>query len=152
MFPRTNLGTGECLVSVLDEKGRPSPLVRCMMRAPVTRMDILTAKELKAQINGSDIHDDYAKEIDSESAYEILNDKIEKFQKQQEKRDKKENKVPKKTTKKSTKKNQSLAEKLSKNTMVRQVAREATRQVVRGVLGSLGIKTSSKTKSKTGWF
>ncbi len=143
----TNLGTGECLVSVLDEKGRPTPLVRCMMRAPVTRMDVLSDKELKAQIASSDIYDDYAKSIDRESAYEILNNKIEKLQKKQAKEDKKANKSTKKT---SSKKKESLVEKLSKNTMVRQMGREATRQVVRGVLGSFGIKTSSTRK--TGWF
>lgn len=145
----TNLGTGECLVSVLDEKGRPTPLVRSMMRAPITRMDVLTEKELKAQIKGSDIYDEYAKEIDRESAYEILNNKIEKLQKQQDKADKKEGKT-KKSTKTSKKKKEGLVEKLSKNTMIRQMGREATRQVVRGVLGSFGIKTSSKSKS--GWF
>ena len=38
----TSLGTGEALVSALDEKGRPTPLAATMMRAPMSRMDILT--------------------------------------------------------------------------------------------------------------
>ena len=43
----TSLGTGEALVSALDEKGRPTPLAATMMRAPMTRMDILIDEELK---------------------------------------------------------------------------------------------------------
>ena len=38
----TSLGIGEALVSALDEKGRPTPLATTMMRAPMSRMDILT--------------------------------------------------------------------------------------------------------------
>ena len=38
----TALGTGEALVSALNEKGRPTPLAATMMRAPMSRMDILT--------------------------------------------------------------------------------------------------------------
>ena len=43
----TSLGIGEALVSALDEKGRPTPLAATMMRAPMSRMDILTDKEIK---------------------------------------------------------------------------------------------------------
>ncbi|HEX5654526.1 MAG TPA: helicase HerA-like domain-containing protein, partial [Chitinophagaceae bacterium] len=39
----THLGTGEALVTILNEKGIPTPLVHCMLRAPQSRMDILSA-------------------------------------------------------------------------------------------------------------
>ena len=42
----TSLGIGEALVSALDEKGRPTPLAATMMRAPMSRMDVLTSSEL----------------------------------------------------------------------------------------------------------
>ncbi|MDC1506105.1 DUF853 domain-containing protein, partial [Winogradskyella sp.] len=41
----TSLGIGEALVSALDEKGKPTPLAATMMRAPMSRMDILTKAE-----------------------------------------------------------------------------------------------------------
>jgi DNA helicase HerA-like ATPase len=74
----TSLGIGEALVSALDEKGRPSPLAATLMRAPMSRMDILTPQELKALYNDSRLVYKYNEEIDRESAYEILNEKIKK--------------------------------------------------------------------------
>ncbi|PTX42054.1 hypothetical protein C8P64_2468 [Christiangramia gaetbulicola] len=73
----TALGIGEALVSALDEKGRPSPLVATMLRAPMSRMDVLTETELKQLIKESQLVSKYNEEIDRESAYEILNKKIE---------------------------------------------------------------------------
>ncbi|MBP0904424.1 helicase HerA-like domain-containing protein [Mariniflexile gromovii] len=73
----TSLGTGEALVSALDEKGRPTPLAATMMRAPMSRMDILTEEELKALNSKSKLVKKYNETIDRESAYELLNKKIE---------------------------------------------------------------------------
>ncbi|WP_108423731.1 helicase HerA-like domain-containing protein [Flagellimonas amoyensis] len=81
----TSLGTGEALVSVLDEKGRPTPLAATLMRAPMSRMDILTDDELKNVLDQSRLIKKYNEEIDRESAYEILNEKIEKAEKEAEK-------------------------------------------------------------------
>ncbi|WP_318342976.1 helicase HerA-like domain-containing protein [Flagellimonas baculiformis] len=81
----TSLGTGEALVSVLDEKGRPTPLAATLMRAPMSRMDILTDDELKNVLDQSKLIKKYNEEIDRESAYEILNEKIEKAEKEAEK-------------------------------------------------------------------
>jgi len=66
------------LISALDEKGRPTPLAATMLRAPMSRMDILTAKELKEVIGKSSLVKKYGAIIDRESAYEILTEKIEK--------------------------------------------------------------------------
>ncbi|MBJ6366924.1 helicase HerA-like domain-containing protein [Snuella sedimenti] len=76
----TSLGIGEALVSALDEKGRPTPLSATMMRAPMSRMDVLTASELSDLIEKSKLAKKYNETIDRESAYEILNDKIERAQ------------------------------------------------------------------------
>lgn len=73
----TSLGIGEALVSALDEKGRPTPLAATMMRAPMSRMDILTDAELRTLISQSQLARKYNKTIDRESAYEMLNEKIE---------------------------------------------------------------------------
>lgn len=75
----TQLGIGEAFVSVLNEKGIPTPLARTMLRAPMSRMDILTKKELKNVINNSRLFYKYNEDLDRESAYELLNKKIEKI-------------------------------------------------------------------------
>ena len=72
----TSLGIGEALVTALNEKGIPTPLVATMMRAPMSRMDILTSDEIEAINSKSKLVKKYIEEIDRESAYEILNKKI----------------------------------------------------------------------------
>ncbi len=74
----TSLGIGEALISALDEKGRPTPLAATMLRAPMSRMDILSDSELKDVLKKSKLIPKYNEEIDRESAYELLNEKIEK--------------------------------------------------------------------------
>ncbi|GGW78122.1 helicase HerA-like domain-containing protein [Salegentibacter mishustinae] len=73
----TSLGIGEALVSALDEKGRPSALAATMLRAPMSRMDILSDSELEELMFQSKLRSKYNEEIDRESAYELLNKKIE---------------------------------------------------------------------------
>ena len=80
----TSLGIGEAFVTALNEKGIPTPLAATMMRAPMSRMDILTDTEI-TEINGkSKLVRKYAEEIDRESAYEILTKKIEEATQQAE--------------------------------------------------------------------
>ncbi|WP_029037168.1 helicase HerA-like domain-containing protein [Salinimicrobium xinjiangense] len=74
----TSLGIGEALVTALDEKGRPTPLAATMLRAPMSRMDILTKEELKELTANSALIAKYNQEIDRESAYEILTGKIDR--------------------------------------------------------------------------
>ncbi len=74
----TSLGIGEALVSALDEKGRPTPLAATMMRAPMSRMDVLTEIELSNLLSKSQLAKKYNKTVDRESAYELLNEKIAK--------------------------------------------------------------------------
>jgi DNA helicase HerA-like ATPase len=103
----TELGIGEAFVSVLDEKGRPTPLAATMMRAPMSRMDILTEKELKQVLDNSRIASKYNEDIDRESAYEILNKKIETITKHEREREKEKEKEKSRSrsTRKSTRMN-----------------------------------------------
>jgi len=89
----TSLGTGEALVSALDEKGRPTPLAATMMRAPMSRMDVLSESELKEVLDQSKLIKKYNEEIDRESAYEILNAKMERAEKEAEKEREKEKSI-----------------------------------------------------------
>ena len=121
----TKLGIGEAFVSVLDEKGRPTPLAATMMRAPMSRMDILTDSELKELIQDSNLAYKYNETIDRESAYELLSDKIEKIHKNAEKEKTKKTKAKShRSTRKSTRMNPVL-----------KVVTSAT--FIRGVLGIL---------------
>jgi len=91
----TSLGIGEALVTALNEKGIPTPLVACMMRAPESRMDILTESEISKINSTSKLVEKYQEEIDRESAYEMLTKKIEEIseevaEKEEEKRASKE--------------------------------------------------------------
>jgi DNA helicase HerA-like ATPase len=72
----TTLGTGEALVTLLNEKGAPTPLVHTMMIPPASRMDILSETEVSDLLGRSKLRVRYEKTIDSESAYEILNAKL----------------------------------------------------------------------------
>ena len=123
----TQLGIGEAFISVLNEKGRPTPLAATMMRAPMSRMDVLTEKELKQLIENSRLFYKYNEEIDRESAYEILSEKIEEINKKEHVEEKKKavSKSSRSTsTRKSTRMNPIL-----------KVVTSAT--FIRGVLGIL---------------
>lgn len=123
----TNMGTGEAFVTVLDEKGRPTPLAVTMMRAPQSRMDVLTSDELDDLIRSSRLVDKYNEVVDRESAYEILSRKIDHIQeeKEDEEREKSRGKEYRQTsTRRSTRQNPIL-----------KVVTSAT--FIRGVLGIL---------------
>jgi DNA helicase HerA-like ATPase len=72
----TSLGIGEAFVTALSEKGIPTPLVATMMRAPTSRMDILTDTEISEINSTSRLVKKYNEEIDRDSAYEMLTKKI----------------------------------------------------------------------------
>lgn len=76
----TSLGIGEAFVTALSEKGIPTPLVATMMRAPMSRMDILTDTEIEEINAKSKLVKKYSEVLDRESAYEMLNKKIESAQ------------------------------------------------------------------------
>lgn len=76
----TSLGIGEALITALSEKGMPTPLASTMLRAPMSRMDILAQNEIDTINSSSDLVKKYSRAIDRESAYEILNKKIENME------------------------------------------------------------------------
>ena len=125
----TSLGTGEAFVTALDSKGRPTPLVATMMRAPMSRMDILTYTEIKALLDKSALKTKYNEVIDRESAYEILNAKIANEAPKED--------APKKTETKSTAapKTSSAPKKSTAQNPIIKMLTSAT--FVRGVFGVL---------------
>jgi len=126
----TSLGIGEALITVLDEKGRPTPLAATMLRAPMSRMDVLTNTELNAVIKNSGLVDKYNETLDRESAYEILNEKIEKAEEEAKKEDARTKKEKARPSQRTTKRRAS-----TRQNPVIKVLTSAT--FIRGVLGVL---------------
>lgn len=79
----TNLGIGEALVTALNEKGIPTPLAATIMRAPMSRMDVLSENEIAEINSNSKLVKKYSEVVDRESAYEMLNKKIQGIESEQ---------------------------------------------------------------------
>jgi DNA helicase HerA-like ATPase len=129
----TQLGIGEALVTMLNEKGIPTPLVHCMLRPPQSRMDILTEAEIDALVSRSKIAAKYNKIVDSESAYEILNEKLNEAAKEDEQI--KQRKVEEKAEKRPTKDDKGFFD----DPIVKSMTRTAGNTIVRSLLGVLGL-------------
>jgi DNA helicase HerA-like ATPase len=73
----TELGKGEALVSFLEGNGVPSMVERTMIRPPSARIGPVTPAERKAVIDKSPMKGKYDTPVDSESAYEILQKRMQ---------------------------------------------------------------------------
>ena len=138
----TQLGIGEALVTLLNEKGIPTPLAHVMMCTPRSRMDVLTETEIDTLVNNSKLASKYNKVINSESAYEMLTEKLEEAA---------ENSVVKKSKAAIEKEEKSTFEKVADNTIVKSMLRQAGNTIVRSLLGSLGLGGTTRKRSKS-WF
>jgi len=133
----TSLGIGEALVSALDEKGRPTPLAATMLRAPMSRMDVLTNSELKTLIDNSELVKKYSETIDRESAYELLNKKIKSAEAAELKEEEKKRKLKEKekAEKEKAKQSKSSRRRSTRQNPVVKVLTSAT--FIRAVFGIL---------------
>lgn len=68
----TGLGTGEAVITVLSERGAPTPVAATRLRAPESLMGPIDAAALEAAVKGSPLYGRYAEAVDRESAYEKL--------------------------------------------------------------------------------
>jgi DNA helicase HerA-like ATPase len=130
----TSLGIGEALVSALDEKGKPTPLAATMMQAPMSRMDILTESELDSLLTGSKLARKYNKEIDRNSAYEMLNKKIEQAEAEEAKQKAKEEQEALKKAESKRRTSSSRRRSTRQNPIVKVLSSPT---VIRSVLGIL---------------
>jgi DNA helicase HerA-like ATPase len=147
----TELGVGEALVSMLDEKGRPHIVERAFIVPPQAQIGPITEAERKTIIQSSLLAGHYEKAIDRESAYEIIKGRTE--EKQTEAAQKAEKPAEEKGglldgLLGGNNRRQSAGEALVKS-VVRTVGAELGRQLVRGVLGSLmGGSTSTRSRRR----
>ena len=72
----TELGVGEALVSLLDEKGRPAVVERAFVIPPGSRLGPVSADERDRTIRDSALSGVYDKAVDRESAYERLTQRV----------------------------------------------------------------------------
>ncbi len=68
----TTLGTGEALVSMLEDKGVPGMVERTLVRPPSSRLGPITEEERQRVLQLSPVANQYDVDEDRESAYEIL--------------------------------------------------------------------------------
>ncbi|HEY0299465.1 MAG TPA: helicase HerA-like domain-containing protein [Arachidicoccus sp.] len=122
----TAMGIGEALVTLLNEKGIPTPLVHTMLCSPRSRMDILTDTEIDNVIAQSKLIGKYNNAIDVQSAYEILTEKL--------------NQAAAQNTNAPTQKSSGgfLNNPIIKS-VVRTAAVTATGYIARSILGALGL-------------
>ena len=72
----TALGTGEAIVTVMSERGAPTPVAWTMLRAPRSRMAPADAAAITAAVSGSPLQAEYGQAVDRDSAYERLAAKL----------------------------------------------------------------------------
>jgi len=72
----TSLGIGEAIVTVLSERGAPTPVAWARLRAPRSLMGAIGAEAITAAAQGSQLYGKYGQTVDRESAYEKLTAKM----------------------------------------------------------------------------
>ena len=117
----TSLGIGEALLTAIDEKGSPTPLVQCMVRTPESRMGALNQIEEEQVLHQSMLNLKYQNRLDRESAKEILQ----------------RNQQAKFTASETE---PSMIETLSKNPIVKQVTRDVVRKLTQMAFSLLKSK------------
>ncbi len=126
----TALGIGEALVSALDAKGQPTPLVQCMIRAPESRMGVITDNELQQVVSTSTLYPRYHIKQTAHSAKDILANQAVTADETESPPATKEN--PSRTF--------VWISAITKNTLFRQVIRQLIRDWTRAIMSALGIK------------
>ncbi|KYP16437.1 helicase HerA-like domain-containing protein [Flavihumibacter sp. CACIAM 22H1] len=146
----TQLGIGEAMVTLLNEKGIPTPLAHVLLISPRSRMDILTEQEIGDLVSASKLVKKYNQAIDSESAYELLTAKLEEAAglEAAEEAKKQAEKEANKSNGSRPKEEKSVFEKMLNSSAGRQATRTLTSTITRTLLGALGLGgRSSKKKS-----
>ncbi|GAA0470709.1 MULTISPECIES: helicase HerA-like C-terminal domain-containing protein [Tatumella] len=139
------LGTGEALISFLDEKGSPSVVERAMVIAPGSRMGPLNSDERNSLINHSPLYGKYDEVADRESAYELLQHAVQSAGQQANAPQAKGGKDAVENTVLDGLKNILFGYTGPRGgkhdgvvqTMAKTATRQVTNQILRGVLGSL---------------
>ncbi len=134
----TSLGTGQAMITVLNEKGIPTEVSATMLTPPRSVMGPLDSTLYNQLVNASSLNLKYKESVDPESAYEILTNRLNEQLNQQ---------AQPETPGTSGKTEKSLVEQVMGATITRQIGKE----IVRGIFGMLSGKKTRSTGGK-GFF
>jgi DNA helicase HerA-like ATPase len=138
----TQLGIGEAFITMLNEKGIPTPLVHTMLRPPKSRMDVLTDTEVQNLVMTSKLVSKYNQQVDSESAYEMLNAKIAAAQQKAEQIEQLQEQAKAAGATQREPREKTILD----NPIVRSAGRTAATMITRSLLGVLGLGGSSRRR------
>ena len=139
------LATGEALVSLLDEEGIPAMVEKANILPPRSSMKACDSVTLQANILGCPLREKYLKELDEESAFEILTkEQEEKEEAERLAIEEKEKEAERKAQEKQKEKEAKEREKRIKNnpivkiakSSIHSVGREYGKKLIRGLLGT----------------
>lgn len=129
----TQLGTGQAFTTVLNEKGIPTETVVTHLAPPASVMGPLRKSEYDTLMEGSEMFKKYQEQIDPESAAEILDRRLTRYEEELEKEEQRKSN----TGRKAGRREKSTLEQVLQSPAARQVGRE----LVRGIFGMLFGKT-----------
>ncbi|QCR18550.1 helicase HerA-like domain-containing protein [Agrococcus sp. SGAir0287] len=145
----TSLGTGEAIVTVMDERGVPTPVAWTRLRAPQGSMEPTPETQMRSAVAASPLQARYGEAIDRESASEILARRIEAAQAAEAKaraeasaaKDAKEREAEARRLEREATRNRAASERAAKDNPVVQAIRSRTgqtivREIVRGIFGT----------------
>jgi uncharacterized protein len=148
----TSLGIGEAVVTVMNERGAPTPVAWTLLRAPESRMGPADADAMTATVQASPLHAKYAAAIDRESAHEKLAAKVEAGAAKAEAEARAEAEAeaeqagggsgggmsyPKQTTRKApTSEQRDVVKDIINSPVTKDLMRTAAREIFRGVFGT----------------
>ena len=141
----TTLGVGEALISILDEKGMPTPVEISMVYPPKSQLAPLSNEERNALVKQDDLYAYYSQYVDNESAFEVLNGQQQAAtaEKAEEEDEGFLGGMLSSIFGTKKKKEQSLAEQMVSQ-VAQQVGRnlrnQVTKQIMRGILGAITKK------------
>ena len=136
----TSLGIGEAVVTVMNERGAPTPVAWTRLRAPESRMGPADADAMTATVTASPRHATYAEAIDRDSARERLAARLEEgaAKAEAETATAKQAKAQKKAETKEPKPadEDSLVGKVLESSAFKDFMKTAGREIARGMFGS----------------
>ena len=139
----TSLGIGEAVVTVMNERGAPTPVAWTRLRAPESLMDAAETSAMEAAVAASPLATKYAEAIDRESARELLAKKLEEGARkaaedarvEEMAREQRHERVTKKSSKPAPEED-SMMETVVKSTAFKDFMRTAAREIARGMFSS----------------
>jgi hypothetical protein len=140
----TELGVGEALVSLLDDKGRPSIVERAFIVPPASQTGPVDEAERRKLIQASGLLAKYEKTVDRESAYEKLKGRTEQTAAPSAPPPPPSS-VPGPSSRSPGREPQSVFEAATKSA-ARAIGSELGRQIMRGILGSILGSTTRRRK------